>query len=462
MKNNNDNELLDKYKMYVAISKFQDNNTNKRTNEYPQKNILKKWREFAMKKRIAIVSTLSIFIISGVAFATNIENIKNFFGGGLDEATQTAAENGYISNPEMDYMKSDTTVENLGTILDNIPTEVKIEDFMMDDLNLNVEFDFKFDEQIKNIFDLDNLHNMCINDLIIRDEENNILYAGNDKQAFEKYCNENNLDYVFGENNEKYFNCGLQWYPFSHDKNDSSVKLTYNMYASDTYPKSKKLYFSFGKITLRDESNENIITLKGNWNIELDVPENMYNRTTESYKVVKCDNENFDIYASKVSDTGFEIGVTINNIERPEYPEELHRVQKEIWSKYEGIVDQAEPNKEYQEFLKNNPSLLEKYKQFLDKSEPITINDYKTSSLIGETDVSKHEKCEKSYVENSIGEKFYSTLSPSRKANNNFIDENIFDFYETFSMTKYNATDKIKVVLYYYGEPVTIELEKTK
>ena len=35
-----------------------------------------------------------------------------------------------------------------------------------------------------------------------------------------------------------------------------------------------------------------------------------------------------------------------------------------------------------------------------------------------------------------------------------------YDFYETFEMTKYDATDKIILVIDYYGEPVHIVLEK--
>ena len=31
-----------------------------------------------------------------------------------------------------------------------------------------------------------------------------------------------------------------------------------------------------------------------------------------------------------------------------------------------------------------------------------------------------------------------------------------------FDVSKYDSTDKIKVILSYYGEPVTIELEKVK
>ena len=463
MKNNNQNDLLYKLKLYIAITDFNEEcseSENERTKKYPLKNFFKNWRECIMKKKIITVACAGIVFVSSVVFATNFNNIVTYFSG-LDKGTQTAAENGYIATPNMDYIESNTTVENLGTILNNIPAKVKIDNFMMDDLNLNVEFNFKFDEQIKSIFDLDNLHNINLNDLIIRDEKNHILYAGNDEQAFKEYCNKNNLDYVYGQNNENYLNCGLQWYPSSRDKNNNSVTLTYNMYA-DTYPKSKKLYFSFKKITLQDESNENIVTLEGSWDIKLDVPKDMYTRTTKSYKVINCDNENFDIYASKVSNTGFEIGVIINNIERPEYPEEVRKIELELCNKYKNVVDQTEASKEFTEFLKNNPSLLEKYIQFLDKSEPITINDHKIRSALKENSMGKDEKCKPSYIENSNGKKFYCSLSPSRKQNSNFIDDNRYDFYETFDMTKYDSTDKIKVVLYYYGEPVTIELEKAK
>ena len=70
------------------------------------------------------------------------------------------------------------------------------------------------------------------------------------------------------------------------------------------------------------------------------------------------------------------------------------------------------------------------------------------------------EKPIPSYVENEMGEKFECNFSPSRRCKNLFLEGNKFDFYETFNMVKNNSTQNIKVVLYYYGQPVTIELEK--
>ena len=52
-------------------------------------------------------------------------------------------------------------------------------------------------------------------------------------------------------------------------------------------------------------------------------------------------------------------------------------------------------------------------------------------------------------------------MSPSRKQDGNFRGEK-YSYYETFEMTKTDATDKVKVVLYCYGEPVTIQLERIK
>ena len=64
------------------------------------------------------------------------------------------------------------------------------------------------------------------------------------------------------------------------------------------------------------------------------------------------------------------------------------------------------------------------------------------------------------YVENEKGEKFESTMSPSRRADGNFIDGNKYSFYETFGLTTYTATDKLKVRVLFKDKPYIVELEK--
>ena len=59
-------------------------------------------------------------------------------------------------------------------------------------------------------------------------------------------------------------------------------------------------------------------------------------------------------------------------------------------------------------------------------------------------------------------EKIYWYKGSNRKTNLNFVSGDKFDFYETFGMTKYDATDRITIVLKYFGENIEIELEKIK
>ena len=428
-----DKKIIDKFKTYVAISNFEEEYGNQ-NNTLEDKSI---WRNICiMKKKIISVICAILILLSGVAFATNIDTIKEFFNSrGLGKGIDSAIEQGYIEDPKMDYKESDVTVEKEAEIiLDNIKIDVKIDDFMMDDLNLSTQFNIKFDDKINDYIDIDNLHNIKLEDLIVTDEENRIIFCGAEKEDFEKYCKENGLNFIFGETNENYMNCGLNYFPTYHDKENNYVKLNYNMY-TDEFPKSKKLYFSFEKILLTEnegqDGSKKEVLLKGNWKIDVDVPEKMYNRTEEYYKVVSCDKDNLDIYTAKVTDTGFEIGITVSNVSRV-------KTKFDELSNWDNITE-----KDYVEETNKNYVISNDRFIYIDTDEVQGI----TTEEIG---------C----VINENGEKFECTLSPSRKQNANFIDGNKFDFYETYGMTKKDATDKIKVVLLYYGEPFTIELEK--
>lgn len=456
----NNKEMLDKFKMRVAISNFEkecESNTNEKGIYTLEKRGF--WRDYIMKKRIIATTCVGMILMSGVVFAANIDNIKNYFRG-LGKGIDTAIENGYVENPEMDYIESNTTLsKETGTIVEDVKVDAKIEDFLMGDLNLSTQFSFKFDEKIHSYINLDNIDDITLNDLFVRDEENHLIYSGAEKDTFEKYCKEHNLNYVFGEyDNEKYFNNGLNWFPSFINKDSRLAKLTYNMY-SEGFPKSKKLYFSFSKITITEHNDSNEITIQGNWEIELDVPEKMYNRTSETYRVVSCSNDDFNVYSSSVSDTGFEIGIIISNIEKVEYPEELEQIRRNVWSKYEGQVNQNEANKEYLSIISQSP-YRDMYMEYFNKRQPINCSGVLAEEIVDEG--IKMKEGSASYVENSNGEKFECTMSPSRRAKNKWLEGNKFDFYETFGMTKYDATDNIKVVLNYYGEPVIIELEKLK
>lgn len=326
----------------------------------------------------------------------------------------------------MNFVNSETSIEVEENIVENINVEFKVDNFIMDDYNLSTELVFNFDETINEYCNLNNIHSIELKDLIITDEENRVIYGGTDKEKFEKYCDDNNLNYTFGEtDNENYMNCGLNSFISYYNIDSNQIKLMYNIY-SENFPKSKSLKFSFTKIVIiENENTDNNITLEGNWNIELDVPEKMYNRTDDYYKVLSCSNPNFDVYTSKVSESGFEIGLIINNIEKPQSPEQ-----------FLNSLNNATPE-EYNKLQS----------EYWMARTPIDI-----SGNNGENTIS--------YIENSNKEKFFCTMSPSRQYINEFLNDNKFNFYETFSLTKSDASDMLTVILYYYGEPVEIKLEK--
>lgn len=474
MDNINFKQIVEKSRMKIAISNLEKEYSMEKENKR-KINILK-----------IISTTVACFVLTtGIVFAKDIEKfVREKFNFGLGQGIDNAAENGYIEEPEMESIDSEIQIEaperDLGTIVENLNVGTKIDSFLMDDYNLSVEFTFQFDEEIKKVVDFDSIHQITLSDLIVLDEAKRIIYASNmmGEENFDAFCDLHELDFEYGECNENYMNNGLNCFPQNISQYSNSVGLVYNMY-TDEYPKSKELNFYFTEMMFEEEHYEGeerkteIITLTGNWEIHVDVPEKMYNRTSEGYKVISCENDRFEIYAAKVMDTGFEIGIMISDIEKPEYPEELRKKEKELRENSEIGNNYGD---EWIRLITTSP-YREMWNEYHIKGHPINVTGYNNVMVIDDEKLERvnssseipvdgynntKKESEGCYVLNANGEKFTCTMSPSRKYNRRFVEGNQFDFYETFGMTKYNATDKITVVIDFYGEPFKIELEKTK
>ncbi len=434
-------ELFEELQNNIAISNFEKE-------EYTLKKEIE-WRVYTMKKKIIAISTACFILLSGVVFAVNGEKIINYFRG-LGEGIDSAVENGYIAEPNMEYEKSIAIAkdETKGVTLDNINVKTKIENFVMDDLNISTNFLFEIDTKINDIIDFDDLSRVELKDLIVTDEENRILYCM-DKEQFDKYCVEKKLNYNFTEFNENYYNCGINNFIVHKTKENGNIELTYNMYTDgeQSYPKSKKLYFKFSNIVLKRndwlENENSIVNIKGNWKIDVDVPEKMYNRKSISYKVTKNDNKDFEITNATLYDTGFEFGMIISNIEKKEMPQIL----KDLWKqKQEGKIDTDEMNR----IINENKEVREAFEEYM--SKPIDAYRYSPTDSYDTI----------TYVENEKGQKFESTMSPSRRAEGNYIEGDKYSFFETFGLTPNDATDKLKVIVLFKNVQYTIELEKVK
>ncbi|MBR2289218.1 MAG: hypothetical protein IJ867_01000 [Clostridia bacterium] len=428
----------EKVKLKIAISKIQEENDIVMGRKL--KNVFK------------LVGTVAavLFLGTGIVFAVNVaqkEDKKEDYRG-LGRGVDTAIDNGYVERPEMDYTKQVTSVVDEEKVVDNITVEAKVNNFLMDDRNISLEFEFVFGENIEDYVDFDKYSKFFIKDLVIRDETDEMISEGTGTNIFVK----------------------------SRDGESHTMLVVCNIFGED-FPKSRELKLSFGRLSISDEQYEKTVTIVGKWEIDLDVPEKMYHRTEEYYNVISCSNSDFEVYTSKVTDTGFEIGLYINNIENlgPNIHQELRdaedKMKEELYEKY-NIDENASPEelRKVQDEKVDIMNSDEAYKKLILKllvaNRPIDIiGDYTINQKIlagEEVDLENETYDKKSYIQNSNGEKFYCTLSPSRKSESRYLEGNKFHFYETFELTKVDSTDKLTVVLYYRGEAVTIEFEKIK
>lgn len=445
MKNNK--ELLEELKFNIAATRFEEK--NRKYQNIPKSNEID--LKCFMKKKIIVGLCTGCLLISGVAVATNLDKIEVRFG--LGKGIDKAVQNGYIAEPEMDYVESNSQIidDNKEENLENIDVSTKVDNFLMDDLNISTHFTIEIDKVINETIDINDIRTVELKDLVVIDENNNILFCTN-KETFNNYCKENGLD------NINYYRCGLNYFIESRDKENGIINLVYNI-STDTksFPKSKKLKFQFSTISLKRndyiENEDSIVNIKGNWTMEFDVPEEMYNRQTISYRVISCEESDFEITNATLTNTGFELGIIISNIgEQPEEPQIIKDLRKQ---QNDGVID----NNEYNRIINYEPEYREALKEWNKSMNPITIEELK---FAGEEGNSKVVGEDVTYVENEKGEKFGCSMRPGRRQDNNFIDGGKFSFYETFELTSYDATDKLKVRIVYKDEPVIIELEKMK
>lgn len=441
-------EIMEKLKLKIAIYEMK---------EEARVSKIKK-RKF-INKKLGIAACACMVLTSGIVFAKDIEKfIKDKFH--LGKGVETAIENGYIVKPDDEYTFCNVKVINKeGKEVEDIKLGVKVDSYLIDNSNLNIEIKFKYDECLNDIVNINNLHTIMLEDLIIIDDEKRVLYDGGvgNKEIFEKYCKENNLNYTFGNCNENYLNSGLNTFesPETCLKNEKSY--IYNFYVEDeNYPKSKKINLIFTQISFNEFSDENVI-VNGNWNIELYIPEKMYNNVEGNYSVIKCENDKFDVYAAKLTETGFELGLKINGLENPEYPVELAEEERRfhesisVGQEYGSglrITDESKTK-----FYKESP-YIELYENYYTKHFPTSIKAVRLyMPWVEET-----EGC---YIQTSDGNKFYISESGCANQRNSFNEDNTYEFYNKFDMTKYDATDYISAVIELYGSPVKIFLKRT-
>lgn len=330
-------------------------------------------------------------LISGIVYAKQIEEfILRFFNNsrGMD----TAVENGYIEMTDVDF----NTISN---------TKVKLKNFIMDDNNLSLTFKFNFESS----FDKNNISSFILQDLIIYDELNNILYCDN-KDTFDEFCITNDLKYEYLQFNNKYIDNTVD-----KNQNKNPNEIIYNIYSTTTYPKSKELNINFKYIKLiMSDGYENVI--EGQWTAKVKVSDQFYNRVFQSYHVIETNTDNLIIKRFEIYNTG-----TIFEFETSNNPYITN--------------DMTEKEKKLKE------------EEFLKWGQENMVN-----------------SIEKILIENSNGKKFYTIKSDLESKNVLYYNDGKLKYKNTFDLTKYDMTDTLTIYFTINTinehEDVVIKLEK--
>ena len=374
-------EEIEKPKNYENIIKNTLNNQNNNTH-YKKINIIKKVACFIL---VIVLATSVIFAKDILAYISYLLKTNSSKG------EQTAIDNGYIEEVNMKYINSNGV-------------NVRVSEILMDDYNLSILFNI----EIPGTESVESVYNVNLSNLVITDEQNNVLVlALENSERYEEFYKENNIQ---ERNRNIAYNKGA-YYGEIITSYGRTIEYKYMTY-SEEFPKSQKLNISFDKIVLSNKNSYDKTVIEGEWNIEVNLPEEMYNRETLIYNA-KNSTEDILITSFKVSNTATKIEL-ITKWGDPVYTE--------------GDSEEERARKT-EEFFNNAHSV-----------QNICV---------------KNE-----YIENSNGEKFYPVVNSSDgNGGYNQMLNGMLRYWQTFNLTKYDATDTLKLVLEKQGEIIEIELE---
>ena len=377
MENKQNDKILENVKLKISISNFEKK--EKIDMKKTHKNILK----------VVAIACCAMFSITGVVFAKDIGNfVKNLFGESASEGVNTAVSNGYLADANTEYQNADGI-------------EIKVDSFLMDDNNFDMNFKVKLSDKynIRNM-----MFGMDIYDLKIVDENGKKVFATNQIETEEMRIYKTEQEAK--ENYDAY--CGSS---SSYAEIIGENELMYHLTATQSetsFPKSKKLFVTFSRIHVRKDQYEQPLNewYKGNWNFELDVPEEMYNRDIEIYKVKSCSDENTIVEDATLSNTSFRISIPLSTTDKVDY-------------------------------------------ELLKTSTPQSIYDKLAF--------------QKEYVETSDGKKFEISMDGNNGYGVPTGTTQIESYKQSFNLTKYDATDELKVHIFTNkGEEIIIDFEKVK
>ncbi len=327
------------------------------------------------------IACMLLLMICTVTFGKNIYMSILEAMAEVHEGVSVAINNDYYAEIEMEYANSNKI-------------KLKVSEFIMDDYNLFLGFKIENNR-------MEEIRNIKFQDMTITDEYNNLIFC-DDKEAYDKYCKENNM------RSERITEYSLtnRGYGIEQVKQDGNeLEVLYKL-CSDGYPKSKELHIQIHTIEAKGEKGETL-KLDGIWKMKVNVPKEFYERNYITYQVKDGSDAKYGMHIDNmvVTDTQTVVSykgnynidnITFNNTE-------------------EEILD----------FIDNNRSFYDEIK-----------------------------------LKNEKGE-IFNTASMTDAFGTYYSKENEqFEGRLPFELTKYDITDKIYLIIIKNGEEKVINLER--
>ena len=276
---NNDNLdkiLFDTYEKNKDIPLSTQNTIdNTIDNIFAKKNTKHKSSFDFILKRVAILVISLSAITASTVFAKDIINFFTSIFTNSNEGVDTAVENGYVQNVDMDFIEDN----NLG---------VKVDYVLMDDHNLNISFVYKYMGN-----DVEQITGLNYMDITIKDEKENVLCLLSQSELIDTNLTAFEYSAKFANNQQIIDNNTIR----------SSLLIT-----SESLPKSEILYISINNVSLKTENG--ITNIDGNWNFSINLADKFVYRT--SYKYNSSESKYINNVSTLLTDTSLSITLELN------------------------------------------------------------------------------------------------------------------------------------------------------
>ncbi len=232
----------------------------------------KKRNSINIIRKVAIIIVSFGIISTSAVFADDIINFITLLFTNSTEAIDSAVENGYVQNVDMDYIYD----EDIGVKVDNV---------VLDDTNLDISF-------VYNYRGIEEINSIELYEYTIKDENDKILYEFSEEPIIKD--SQDIITEVMKDNKMMQI-----------DNNTYKESL---IYSAEKINNINKLIIEIKRGNLVS-NNENIIKI-GNWKLEIELNDLFKSRDNEYYNVSENDYVNDSLIT--LTETSLKIYLELN------------------------------------------------------------------------------------------------------------------------------------------------------